>query len=243
MSAQRGHAARVEPPSARQGYTRAFWLICLLVLLPGCSNRLLPPELLKEPVTIHLIDHGRHPSLVLPGRECGWVRYAHGEWRWYAQRQQGVWRGLQSLFWPTRATLGRQQLESLPRHPGVSAAIPEGYRERYSFQVEKAHVSALREQLDAHFEESADWLFQPDFNLQFVPIQGFYWFGNNSNRTMVAWLRTLDVRVTGNGLFSQWQLNSQEDTGFDQHGTGRTDVVSRHGRGHGGGGDQLCAAE
>lgn len=180
-------------------------LFCLSALLTGCGNRLYAPAP-ENPVRIYMIDHGRHPSLVLPHEDSGWIRYAHGEWRWYAQLDQGVWRGVQALFWPTRAAIGRQRLPSAPGQPGTSAAIPEGFHNSLPLEVEAGRVRALREQLDSHFQDAEVSVYQPAFNLDFVPYPHPYWFGRGSNRTMAVWLEQLGVEVRGPALFSCWRL-------------------------------------
>ncbi|MDX1587971.1 MAG: hypothetical protein R3296_03455 [Oleiphilaceae bacterium] len=191
---------------------RGVMLVALAALLTACSNRLYPP-VPDQPVTLYLMDHGRHASLILPHEDNGWVRYAHGEWRWYARLEQGYWRGAQALFWPTRATIGRQRLQQVPTRPGVHATIPEGFRQRIELVAEAQRVRVLRERLDGHFAEPSQRVFQPVFNLEFVPYPRSYWFGRNSNRTMADWLEALGVRVSGPALFSHWQPVTESGPG------------------------------
>lgn len=68
-------------------------LLLVLLLLAGCAGRLTPPEAPVSPVTVYLLDHGRHASLVLPRREGGMVRYSYGEWRWYVEAERHLLSG------------------------------------------------------------------------------------------------------------------------------------------------------
>lgn len=199
------------PRQWRQSVSGVIALLLLIVGLVGCSNRLIPPEQLQVPVTVHLVDHGRHPSLILPAPETGWVRYVYGEWRWYADNDTGFWRGMGALFWPTDAAIGRGRLESVPEPDEYSPAIPEGFREIHSFAVEKEQVRALRSKLARYFEDPAKTHFQPRYNLWFVPYPVDYSFAHQSNQVMVQWLRKLGVTVEGPGLFSDWRLDSRAD--------------------------------
>lgn len=184
-------------------------LLLCVGLLAGCSNRLLPPANLEDPVRVHLMDHGRHPSLLLPDGGDGWTRYVYGEWRWYADDDTGLWRGIEAMLWPTPAAIGRRSIENLPR-PGRSDAIPEGFLRLYSFEVAVQRVETLRQRLDRHSEKLERHQFQPRYNLYFVPYPGNYWVFNQSNQVMKRWLEDLGVEVQGSGLFSEWQLEGQD---------------------------------
>ncbi|BES69061.1 hypothetical protein RE428_00790 [Marinobacter nanhaiticus D15-8W] len=188
---------------------RSLLLLLCIGLLAGCSNRLLPPANVEDPVQVHLMDHGRHPSLLLPNKEGGWIRYVYGEWRWYADDDTGFWRGIQAMLWPTQAAIGRLSIDHLPR-PGRSEAIPEGFLRLYSFEVATQRAATLRKRLDSHFEEPERQTFQPRYNLYFVPYPESYWVFNQSNQVMKRWLEELGAEVHGPGLFSEWQLEGQD---------------------------------
>lgn len=187
---------------------RVLVLLICIGLLAGCSNRLLPRANLEEPVQVHLMDHGRHPSLLLPNGGDGWTRYVYGEWRWYADDDTGFWRGIQAMLWPTQAAIGRRSIDHLPR-PGRSEAIPEGFLRLYSFEVAAWRAETLRKRLDSHFDEPERQTFQPRYNLYFVPYPASYWVFNQSNQVMKHWLEELGVEVHGPSLFSEWQLEGQ----------------------------------
>lgn len=189
--------------------TRSLVLLLCAGLFVGCSNRLVPPVAPEDPVQVHLMDHGRHPSLILPDGHGGWTRYVYGEWRWYAENDTGVWRGIQAMLWPTPAAIGRRSFDSLPQ-PGRSGAIPEGFLSLYSFEVGSRQVDTLRQRLDGHFHQPGQRKYQPRYNLYFVPYPASYWVLNQSNQVMEEWLETLGVGVYGPGLFPGWQQEEQD---------------------------------
>lgn len=64
--------------------------------LAGCTAHVIPPSGLTAPVSVYVLNHGRHSSLVLPG-ESGWRRYAYGDWQWYAENRTGLMQGAAAL--------------------------------------------------------------------------------------------------------------------------------------------------
>jgi hypothetical protein len=82
----------------------------LALCLSGCTTVVVPPARVAEPARVALLDHGRHASLVLKTAESGMVRYAYGDWDWYAQGTTGAIEGSAAVLWPTRAALGRRRL-------------------------------------------------------------------------------------------------------------------------------------
>ncbi|MBS3803584.1 MAG: DUF2459 domain-containing protein [Oleiphilaceae bacterium] len=194
----------------RQSVRAMLGLFLVFVMLPGCSTRVIPPAQPQQPVTVHLMDHGRHASLILPAPETGWVRYAHGEWRWYAKHETGFWRAVSALFLPTDAAIARGWLESVPGRGEYSPAIPEGFETIHSFSVEKHQVTALRSRLESHFEAPEKTYFQARYNLHFVPYPQAYSVLSNSNQVMAQWLRELGAEVESAGLLSDWRLQARD---------------------------------
>jgi len=157
------------------------------------------------------MDHGRHPSLVLPDGTGGAVRYAYGDWRWFANAETGFLQGAAALLWPTRGTLGRQQLSAWGSVAALRREITEGFVGLYPLEVSASATSELVSRLDCiYFAGQAQALESPLFSLTFVPHPERYWFGNNSNVVTARWLEELDVEVRGSALFSRWALASMD---------------------------------
>ncbi|MGH8287112.1 MAG: hypothetical protein ACRETT_15295, partial [Steroidobacteraceae bacterium] len=97
-------------------------LVCGLVPgLAGCTTTIGAPVHPADPVEVFIIDQGRTASLVIPASSGGMLRYAYGDWRWYALRETGLFRGAAALLWPTQGALGRAELGGPPTLATVRA--------------------------------------------------------------------------------------------------------------------------
>ena len=189
-----------------------YWLLLVGMLLTGCIGRVEPPAGVLEPATLYLIDHGRHSSLVLP-RGDGVVRYAYGEWDWYAGDRRGVLAGMSAMLWPTRGTLGRRVYPGIPITPFPGRVAPEGVEQVFALQAETALMLDLQRNLDVIFEEGKEEsVDHPLYDLEFVPHPGAYWFGHQSNQVTADWLRQLGFTVRGTVWFSDWRIEAPSMT-------------------------------
>ena len=80
------------------------------LLLAGCATVVVAPAAPEDPVPAFLLDHGGHASLVLPAEKGRLVRYAYGDFSWYALGRTGPGTGLAALAGGTPAALGRGEL-------------------------------------------------------------------------------------------------------------------------------------
>lgn len=183
-------------------------LVVLGAAASGCTTRLTPPPAPASPVPILLLDHGRHASLVLPGKEGGTVRYSYGDWRYYARETTGWRSGAAALFWPTASALGRRELEAAPVEEAVRPALRVWADTVITLQVEGARAEALRVRLDSLFLDGKEkaYLYNATYDLEFVHYPRRYWFGHNSNQVLADWLRELGVSVRGPTLLSSWRV-------------------------------------
>lgn len=189
----------------RRGRRGPAWPALLaLLLVVGCAGRLVPPGEPVAPVTVYLLDHGRHASLVLPREDGRLARYSYGDWHWYVEGRRGPLSGLAALLWPTPGALGR----SLGEGGGDPRALaPEGVERVHALRVERRRVQALRRRLDARFAAAdAAPVHSADFGLAFVPHPRSYWFAHQSNLVVAGWLRELGVEVGGSPWLSDWRL-------------------------------------
>jgi hypothetical protein len=183
--------------------------VAALLAATGCTTTVAPPAEIAEPARIALLDHGRHASLVLETTDGGLVRYAYGDWRWYALRQTGFVDGVAALLWPTQGTLGRRELPG-PLDPAtVSEQVRVPIESAIYFDVEAAHADHLRAHLEqiyqANLETRADGF---AFDLVFVHHPEPYGMLHNSNQMVGHWLSELGCRVGGFALFSDWAVAS-----------------------------------
>lgn len=188
------------------------FLLLLTLLLVGCAGRVSPPpvDTLEAPVEIFLLDHGRHASLVMPHREGGVARYSYGEWKWYVEGRQGVWRGVAAMLWPTRSGIGRTLHGDIDSpHSHLDRLAPEGIETIYSLQADAELVIALQQSLDTHFARARmEPVFSEDYGLYFVPYPRDYSALHQSNLVVAQWLRQLDVEVKGSPWLSNWRIEA-----------------------------------
>ncbi|HEX2164330.1 MAG TPA: hypothetical protein VHM02_10305 [Thermoanaerobaculia bacterium] len=184
---------------------------CAVLLFVACTTTIEPPATPSDPVAVYLLDHGRTPSLVLPvddaGGEPGMLRYAYGDWRWYALEQKSSGQGVAALLWPTRGALGREAIPGPPGEAAVRAGVEVPIETLHPVLVGAAEVAALAARLDALFESEIDTLVEaPGSGLSFVHHPEPYTFLHSSNRAVAGWLRELGCRVRGTALWSSWRV-------------------------------------
>lgn len=164
-----------------------------LLLLAACATTVTSPSAVRDPVTVYMVDYGRHSALFLPRADGTFVEYAYGEWEWFARNNTGVLRAFPAMLWPTKGTLGRD----------LQISKPHGHRLR----VEKVAWAKLLAELDTAFESERDTRIYNDLlNMEFVHYDRDFYACNTCNGVMVTWLRTLGCEVSGPGLFSSWEF-------------------------------------
>ncbi len=192
------------------GVGRFFGLSWVAIVAPlflsGCATAILAPAEVTHPQPVFVLDHGRHTTLVLPHPE-GLVRYAYGDWRWYALEDTGVSRGMAALLWPTQGTLGRRVLPGPATEEGVRRGVGVVIEHLYMVQVETVRVTALREELEALFTANrATRTYGATSDLEFVHHPEGYSVFNNSNHMLAGWLEALGCDTRGSAMFARWQL-------------------------------------
>lgn len=178
------------------------------LLLSACASVVvLPPPRAPDARSIFLLDHGRHASLVLPLGDSAMVRYAYGEWRWYAERKTGVLRAVPAVLWPTRGALGRRVLAAAPDSARVRRTLRVGVEHLYVLRAEADAIRGLRARLDSLFEAGrASRLYSEAYDLEFVHHPSPYWGLRTSNQMVAGWLQELGFRVHGPVLWSRWAV-------------------------------------
>ncbi len=198
--------SRLRSASLRTLLPRSVFF-AVLFTLGGCATVITPPASPEQPLPVLVIDHGRHTSLVLPDGEDRLVRYAYGDWRYYAEGERGIRAAFDALFRGTLAALGRREL---PGH-----ADPELVVSRISVVVERVHLlhveaaaaQRLRARLDAIYDAGADTrLYNSLMDLEFVPYPVPYTFRHNSNHVVAEWLVELGCEVSRRPVLANWRV-------------------------------------
>ncbi|HUP44809.1 MAG TPA: hypothetical protein VM779_04765 [Thermoanaerobaculia bacterium] len=170
----------------------------LLSLLASCTTTIRPPVAVNDPARVLVLTHGISSSLVLPDERGGGVRFAYGDWRYYALGQTGLCETLAAVLWPTRAALGRQVIE-----PAMIERL--SHEVAVAIVVDRKAVDGLRARLEAIFFQAIDsWVYNPGHRLEFVTHPQPYSLRNNSNRQVARWLRELGAEVSGVPLLPKW---------------------------------------
>ena len=186
--------------------TAHLMTICLLMLATtGCATTITPPSDPQGPVTIHLLDHGRHPSLVLPRPDGSFVRYVFGDWQWYAVGDTGFLQAFDAMLLPSKGALGRRILNSESDFAYLKKSDPAEHT--YHLTVSRADVAALDQRLDTLFAQNASTLrVNKEYDLDFVHHPDRYHFLHNCNHVMKQWLQSLHCRVRGAAIRSHWTV-------------------------------------
>ena len=181
--------------------------LAVLGFLGGCTTRVVPPVNLQVPAIVFVLDHGRHTSLVVPAAEGGLVRYAYGDWRYYAERQTGPGHAIAAFLWSTPGALGRRALPGPATAREVRAQVPLVITELYEIEVERQRIGVLRAELDAYFDTADVQLETPEVLLSFVRHPRAYSLRHNSNTALAGWLETLGCRVSGPAILARWHID------------------------------------
>ena len=184
-------------------------LLLLVVVsgsLAGCTTTIVPPPAVTDAAPVFVLDHGRHSTLVLP-RPGGAVRYAYGDWRWYAEAQTGLAAGSSGALASTQGALGRRQLPPPVTESGVLGAIGVGVEAVYPLRVEAAEAETLRRDLEALYAANrATRLRNRFYHLDFVHHPEPYSAAHNSNHKVAEWLRRMGCRIEGAAFWSSWRV-------------------------------------
>jgi hypothetical protein len=207
-------ARTVRVTATAPGLRKVVALALVLLALCGCATHVTPPAEVQAPAKVFVLDHGRHTSLVVSTPEDGLVRYAYGDWRFYAERETGIVRAIAALLWSTPAALGRRELEGPASADIVRARVPLRIETLYEIEVERERVEILRAELDAIFAEADEVRETPETHLFFAPHPRAYNLRHNSNTAIASWLERLGCETRGPALLARWA--------FDQPTTGET---------------------
>ena len=180
-------------------------------LLAACAATYVvaPPPLVptaaRAPVAV--LDHGRHSSLVIGLPDDRMVRYAYGDWRWYAQGKTGAVEGYAALFQETPSALGRRVMAGPLTVEALRRQVRVGIEDMLLLDVDAAAAQRLVDKLDGIAETGrARMLTNQKVDLDFFPYPVPYTEAHSSNRVLAGWLREMGAKVEGDGLIADWKL-------------------------------------
>jgi hypothetical protein len=168
-----------------------------------------PPPLVPAatPAPVAVLDHGRHSSLVIGLPDGRMVRYAYGDWRWYAEGKTGSAEGYAALFRETPGALGRRVMAGPLTAETLRRQVHVGIEDILLLDVDAAAAQRLVTRLDGIAESGrARMLTNQEADLDFFPHPEPYTEAHSSNRVLAGWLREMGAEVEGDGLIADWKL-------------------------------------
>jgi hypothetical protein len=196
---------------------RDLVLIALLLMTPaigGCVRTVSGPQGVLDPVPVLVLEHGLSSSLVLPldDQQNQVIRYAYGDYRYYALARRNAPNALAALFLPTDAALGRRVLPG-PMDPAhIMTGVNIEIREVHMLMVERQRAAELVAHLEQMYRQGANPEVDSSYaDLTFVRHPRQYWAANNSNRAMLEWLTKLGCQVEGWSPTGNWRIKSSPE--------------------------------
>ncbi len=187
-----------------------FLAVTVALLLCACTTTIVPPASLDRPESVFVLDHGRHSSLVLPHPD-GFVRYAYGDWGWYAEVETGTTEASRAVLLPSLAGLGRSLTGGAATASEVRAGLRVGIQEIHEVQVETHRVATLRSSLEGLYRDNyPSRKYNSVYDLAFVEHPEPYAFWNNSNHKVAEWLRQLGCAIEGSAFWAWWQVMQRD---------------------------------
>jgi hypothetical protein len=179
--------------------------------LASCTTTITPQSALSEPAEVFVVDHGRTTSLVIPASDGSLLRYAYGDWDWYALGKHDPWRGIVALLWPTTGAFGRGLLDGPATIESVRLQVRE-IEHIHVVPVDRARLLAFETRMEAlHGAARAGEVANADVDLIFVPHPHAYTALWNSNHAVAAWLRDLGSTTRGFTFNTRWRVAAAGD--------------------------------
>jgi hypothetical protein len=184
-----------------------YLAVGLLVLgtLSACVTTVIPPKSPVDPVEVFIVDHGRTTSLVIPSSEGEALRYAYGDWNWYALGHKDVYHGIAALLWPTGSGLGRADLRgSTAAEISTQVHVVEAL---HVVQVDRERVRAFEKNMEGLYDTGREREVENrEADLSFVPHPRPYSYFWNSNHAVASWLRELGCHTRGASFRARWRV-------------------------------------
>jgi len=175
-----------------------FWVISPAMIIP--------PADVEEAIAVYIIKLSLHPELVLPHPDGGLMRYAYGDWNYFALNHQGLKDGLTALFLPTPGTLGRLKFSNFDE---LQRMVKEQNANLLTLQVSQAKAFKLAYSLDERFVSNiATRIQNPQTGLFLVQDEQDYTILHNSNHELVVWLKQLGCQVEGFVMWANFRVKS-----------------------------------
>lgn len=177
-------------------------------VLASWTTIITPQAVLSDPVEVFVVDHGRTTSLVVPASNGKLLRYAYGDWDWYALGKHSFWHAVSALLWPTRGALGRGLLDGPATIENIGPQVPAP-EEIHAVRVERARLLAFETRMEAFYGSDREAaVANPEVGLSFVHHPHAYTVFWNSNHAVASWLRELGSTTRGFSFGANWRVST-----------------------------------
>lgn len=195
------------------GFLRLLVVMVVVAGASACTATIVPPKDVAQPIKVAVLDHGRHTTLVVGRPDGSMIRYAYGNWDWYARKKTGFVEGIRALFWPNPATLGRRELPGPVNAANLARRVEVTTEDALIFEVEAGAADRLVARLDTIFRaHPGPATYQPEYDLEFTAHPEPYSIAHNSNQVVAGWLEDLGCRVSGPASVSAWRVEAARST-------------------------------
>jgi hypothetical protein len=179
-------------------------------LFAGCATVIVPPVAPSDPVNVFVVDHGHTSSLVIPSPDGSLLRYAYGDWAWYALGQHNLGRGVAALLWPSQSGLGRAQLKGPSTVESVRWQVPSPVS-IHPVPIDRARLLSFEHNMQALYHSRPDTeVSNPANGMTFVHHPRPYSYFWNSNHAVASWLRELGCATRGLSFEASWRVAASQ---------------------------------
>lgn len=166
-------------------------LFIILFFSNACTSIVTPPDKVKDPVRVYLLQEARHKGLVLPDEAGGFVEFGYGDWDWFAMMCNSWYHTFDTVLWPTRGCLGRRELANIDDRPFRRGVDME------PVEVEAARVKTLLDDLNRRIEAQKETaVLNREYDFEFVHSDDGFWLFYNCNDSIADWMEALGCEVS-----------------------------------------------
>lgn len=167
-----------------------------------------PPQGVRDPVRLVVLDYGCHASLVVPDEQGSPVEHAFGEWGWYVENRTGWWRAPGILLLPRQGAQGRRMLECAFDDLEVATGAESGL----AISVERQRVGAWQARMNSNWDAAAQRhsaVRNEVHQMDLVESEARYWMFNTCNAAVAGWLEELGCEVSGWTIGADFKLAAE----------------------------------
>lgn len=193
------------------GFICGSALAVLVLLCGGCATRVTPPAQLRDPVTVYVVDYGRHSSIILPTGGPRMMEYTYGDWEMYANNHYRWYSGWIKLLISEKGALGRRAIEYTDNEQWMRMRI--WAKRLMKVEVERAKAAELLLDLERAYDRRiATMIVNVPIETHFVRHDSRYWLMHTCNQVTADWLRKLGCEVRGAAILSNFRIEPPAKT-------------------------------